>query len=64
MNKKILIALSDVAFQTLREYWKRGKPQKWLFLSLDKEKHITARSVQKIFQNACKKAGINEDVSA
>jgi len=29
----------------------------------NKEKHITARTVQKIFQNACKKAGINKDVS-
>jgi len=55
--------LSDVALQTLREYWKNEKPQKWLFLSLDKEKHITTRTVQKIFQNACKKAGINKDVS-
>jgi len=32
-------------------------------LSWNKEKHITARSVQKIFQNACKKARINKDVS-
>ena len=55
--------LSDVALQTLREYWKNEKPQKWLFLSLDKEKHITTRTVQKIFQNACKKAGINKNVS-
>ena len=30
---------------------------------MDKEKHITARSVQKIFQNACKKAGISKDIS-
>ena len=41
--------LSDVAFQTLREYWKKEKPQKWLFPSWNKE-HITARTVQKIFQ--------------
>jgi len=55
--------LSDVALQTLREYWKKEKPQKWLFPSWNKEKHITARTVQKIFQNACKKAEINKDVS-
>ena len=55
--------LSNVALQTLREYGKKEKPQKWLFPSLDKEKYITARSVQKIFQNSCKKAGINKDVS-
>jgi len=55
--------LSDVALQTLREYWKKEKPQKLLFPSWNKEKHITARTVQKIFQNACRKAKINKDVS-
>jgi len=54
----------NVALQTLREYWKKEKPKKWLFPSWNKEKHITARTVQKIFQNACKKAGIKENVSA
>lgn len=55
--------LPNVALQTLREYWKKEKPQKWLFPSWNKEKHITARTVQKIFQNACRKARINKDVS-
>ena len=55
--------LSDVALQTLREYWKKEKSKKWLFPSWNKEKHITARTVQKIFQKACKKAGIKKNVS-
>ena len=55
--------LSDVALETLREYWKREKPKKWLFPSWNKEKHITGRTVQKIFRNACKKAGIMKNVS-
>jgi excisionase family DNA binding protein len=55
--------LSDVALQILREYWKKEKPEKWLFPSWNKEKHITERTVQKIFQNACKKAGIKKNVS-
>lgn len=55
--------LSDMALQILREYWKREKPRKWLFPSWNKEKHITARTVQKIFQSACKKAGIKKNVS-
>jgi len=55
--------LSNVALQTLREYGKKEKPKKWLFPSWNKEKHITARTVQKIFQNACKKAGIEKNVS-
>lgn len=55
--------LSDVALQTLREYWKKQKLGKWLFPRWNKEKHITTRTVQKIFQNACKKAGIKKNVS-
>jgi len=55
--------LSDIALQTLREYWQKDKPWKWLFPSQDKEKHITVRTVQKIFENACRKAYIKKDVT-
>jgi len=55
--------LSEVALQILREYWKKEKLGKWLFPSWNKEKHITERTVQKIFQNACKKGGIKKNVS-
>jgi len=55
--------ISDVVFQSLRDCWKNEKPQKWLFPSWDKEKYITARTVQKIFQSICRKAKINKDVS-
>ena len=55
--------LSNVALPTLWEYWKKEKPQKWLFPAWNKEKHINARSLQKLFQNACKKAGVSKDVS-
>ncbi len=55
--------LSDIALQTLREYQKKERPRKWLFPSWNREKHITARTVQKIFQNACRKAGIKKNVS-
>ena len=55
--------LSDVVLQTLREYWRKEKPKKWLFPSWNKERHITTRTVQKIFQNACRKAGIKKDVT-
>jgi len=39
------------------------KPKKWLFQSQDKKKHITTRTVQRIFESACKKAGISKEVS-
>ena len=55
--------LSNVAFQTLREYWQKEKPNKCLFPSWNKEKHITDRTVQKTFQNAFKKVGIKKDVT-
>ena len=55
--------LSDVALQTLREYWRKEKPKKWLFLSWNREKHITARTVQKILQNACRRSRIKKGVT-
>ncbi|MGC9338026.1 MAG: tyrosine-type recombinase/integrase, partial [Candidatus Cloacimonadia bacterium] len=55
--------LSDVALKTLRQYWEKSKPKKWLFPSQDKERHITTRTTQKIFSNACKKANIIKNVT-
>ena len=55
--------LSGIALETLRNYWGKYKPKKWLFQSQDKEKHITTRTVQRIFESACKKAGIRKEVS-
>lgn len=55
--------LYDVALQLLRKYCMREKPRKWLFLSWNKEKHIIAMTVQKIFLHACKKARVKKKVS-
>ena len=38
-------------------------PEKWLFPGQKKDKHISTRTVQAIFENACKKAGIRKDVT-
>jgi len=46
--------LSESALKTLREYWKEYKPSKWLFSGPDKERHITIRTAQRIFEMACK----------
>jgi integrase/recombinase XerD len=56
--------LSEVALETIRSYLKEYGQSKWLFPSHDKEKHITTRTVGKIFANACKKAKIKKNVTA
>jgi len=55
--------LSDVALETLDIYLKSYQPQKWLFAGAKKTNHLSTRSVQKIFDNAVKSAGITKDVS-
>jgi len=56
--------LSDKILETLREYWKQYKPQKWLFRGANPERHITIRTVEKIFKHACEKAVIRKNVTA
>ncbi|RII00510.1 hypothetical protein B9J77_01920 [candidate division NPL-UPA2 bacterium Unc8] len=46
----------------LKEYQKKYKPEKWLFPSLDKDKYLTTRTVQRIFLNTCKRAEIKKEV--
>lgn len=55
--------LSDAALETLRAYCKEYRPSKWLFPGQDKDRHITTRTVEKIFSNACREAGILKEVS-
>jgi len=50
----------ELALETIRSYLKEYGQSKWLFPSHDKEKHITTRTVEKIFSNACKKAKIKK----
>ncbi|MBE9593654.1 MAG: tyrosine-type recombinase/integrase, partial [Proteobacteria bacterium] len=55
--------LSEVAIETLNIYIKSYSPQKWLFPGKKEGSHITTRTVQRIFENAVKKAKICKDVS-
>ena len=55
--------LADVVIKELKNYMETYKPEKWLFYGRDKDSHISTRTVQKIFDNAAKKAGIKKDAT-
>jgi len=55
--------LSEVAIEMIRRYLKEYGQSIWLFSSQDKEKHITTRTVEKIFSNACRKANIKKNAT-
>lgn len=56
--------LSDVALETLRRYLNEYKPENWVFPGAKPGRHISTRTVQAIFEQACAKVGITKDVSA
>jgi len=47
----------------LRKYWKEYKPVKWLFEGARTGRYLSTRTVEKILEYACEKAGIRKDVS-
>ncbi len=55
--------LSDVAIETLNLYLKSYQLKKLLFHGKNENSHLTIRSVEKIFDNAVKSAGVTKDVS-
>ena len=55
--------LSEIALRTFREYVDKYKPEKWLFPGQRKDKHISTRTVQAIFEKARDKAGIKKDAT-
>ena len=55
--------LSESALKTLREYWRQYKPKMWLSPGSDKERHITIRTAQRVFDMACNRAGIKKEVT-
>lgn len=55
--------LSDRANAIIKEYTAQYKPDEWLFEGDMPGKHLTERSAQRVFENACKKANIREGVS-
>jgi integrase/recombinase XerD len=55
--------ISEAALKVLREYYRAYRPANWLFEGRKRGKKYTARSVEKIVENAVRKAGIRKQVS-
>ncbi len=55
--------LSEKALEILKQYWRKYRPEKWLFGGAKEGRFLSARTADKIFRNACDKAGIKKDVS-
>jgi len=55
--------LSRKAFDILQDYIHMYSPDNWLFPGQSEGTHLSERSVQRIFKNMCKKAGIIKNVS-
>lgn len=55
--------LSEKALAQLNLYYKIYKPKTWLFEGAKEEHHISERSVQHVFERACKNAVIHKKVT-
>lgn len=55
--------LSPIALEALREYARQYRLKDWIFPGENNENHLSERSVQKVFETACKRANIHKDVS-
>lgn len=56
--------LSDTGSEAIQEYMREYGQSKWLLPSQDRERHITTRTVEKIFSDACEKANIKKSATA
>ena len=52
--------LSSVTLNLLRDYWRQYRPFSWLFPGRSPERPISTRSIQKVFKDAKRKAGIKK----
>ena len=55
--------IADVAIEALRVYWRIYQPRDWLFPGARPNRHISARSIQKVFAVAREKAKIRKDAT-
>lgn len=62
-RKDRLTLLSDTAMDIVQPYLQQEKPEKWMFPGQHPERHITERTVQKVFEQARAASGIKKRVS-
>jgi len=55
--------LSPKALELIDLYIKRYEPRKWLFEGAKAGRYLSKRSIEKVFDQACERAGIQKDVS-
>jgi site-specific recombinase XerD len=62
-NRDRYVMLGQRTLELLREYWRAYRPGAWLFSGATPDNHISPRSVQRIFEIALKRTGIDKDAS-
>lgn len=55
--------LSNLAWDIVQKYIAEYRPNRWLFPGQSSDRHLTERSVQKVFEEARRRAGIEKKVS-
>ncbi|WP_240472923.1 tyrosine-type recombinase/integrase [Paenibacillus sanguinis] len=61
--KDRMTLLSPTAMSVVQAYMIQFQPEEWLFPGQRSERHVTERTVQKVFENARRRAGIVKKVS-
>ncbi|OGV95545.1 MAG: hypothetical protein A2Z59_07290 [Nitrospinae bacterium RIFCSPLOWO2_02_39_17] len=62
-RKDRYVMLSEKVLEIMRQYWKKYRPEKWLFSGAKEGRYLSTRTADKIFRNACDKTGIKKEVS-
>jgi integrase/recombinase XerD len=62
-RKDRYVMLSEQLLTILRDYWKRERPQHWLFPGPDPTRPVTTRSVQRACRQAARAAGLDKTVT-
>jgi integrase/recombinase XerD len=55
--------LSHTTLDLLRQYWRKYRPQEWLFPGAKEKDHLSTNSIQQLFYKAKKRAGITKPAS-